>query len=259
MSEQLSTSGWSDALTRLHEQEAGSNLSIDRYSRACAVEAIRDHGKTSGAILELGSSSGFLLRDMRREFPAAAITGSDIIADGIMRLGAIDGVAVRALDITNNDLADNAYDVVVAINVLEHVEDDAKAACEVARILRPGGIFVVEVPAGPSLYDGYDACLMHYRRYTKASLRALLKGAGLALLEESAIGFVVYPAFWATKKLNRIRYGTEANEELVRRAIRNVGESSLLSASLAVEGHLRRLISLPFGIRQTAVAAKPLQ
>ena len=49
--------------------------------------------------------------------------------------------------------------------MLEHVEDDQAAIRQVYRILQPGGVAVIEVPAGPDLYDIYDRQLMHHRRY----------------------------------------------------------------------------------------------
>jgi hypothetical protein len=93
----------------------------------------------------------------------------------------------------------------------------------------------MEVPGGPELYDSYDASLMHFRRYTRQSVRSLLQGAGLKIAEQSAIGFLAYPGFWVTKKLNRIRFGTGPNAELVPRSIHEAAESPLLAASIRIE------------------------
>jgi SAM-dependent methyltransferase len=78
--------------------------------------------------------------------------------------------------------ADGSFDRVVASDVLEHVDDDAAAMREVLRVLRPGGRAVVTVPAHPFLYGRHDRLVGHRRRYTKARLRRLARGARVSRL-----------------------------------------------------------------------------
>ena len=115
------------------------------------------------------------------------------------------GVPLIQLDLTHSPLPDNQLDAIVALNVLEHIDDDQKAMAEIARMLKPGGIAVIEVPAGPGLYDFYDAHLLHYRRYSRSSLRQMASGLGLEELEASHLGFFLYPPFALMKKRNRLR------------------------------------------------------
>lgn len=249
-------SGWSDDLTKLHESEAGKGISIDVYSRDCAVAALKDRIAPNASILELGSSSGFMLKDIREAFPHSTVTGSDFLPEIVSRLRTVSPENIAIVDITSNDLPERCYDAVVALNVFEHIHDHDKAAREVFRILKPGGVFYMEVPGGPGLYDGYDASLMHFRRYTRRSVRDLLQGAGFSMVEQSAIGFLVYPGFWATKKLNRMRFGTGPNDELVRRSIHEAAESTFLAATIVIERKLRKVFRFPAGVRQTAIALK---
>ena len=65
------------------------------------------------------------------------------------------------------------------LNVLEHIEDDNEALMQAKRILKPGGILVLEIPAGPHLYDIYDKFLRHFRRYNLSGLTNQLQGIGL--------------------------------------------------------------------------------
>lgn len=62
-------------------------------------------------------------------------------------------------------LPDNSVDIVIALNVLEHIEDDITAIKQIYRILKPGGYAIIEVPRNPNLYDLHDERLKHFRRY----------------------------------------------------------------------------------------------
>jgi SAM-dependent methyltransferase len=247
--------GWSEDITALHALE-GDDHCITVASRETAVEALRRYAKPDGSFLEIGSCFGHTLVDMIAAFPDAKVTGSDTLPSMLAHLRQRVNVPIIELDILNSGIADASFDAVVALNVLEHIEDHGAAVREIARILKPGGVFVCEVPAGPSLYDGFDAFLLHFRRYGRSELRALATDAGLAVVDQSAIGFVVYPGFWAAKRLNRLRYGTAPSEALTRKAIRS-NDNPVVTAAFALEKRLRGTMSFPAGIRHTIVAAKP--
>lgn len=80
--------GWDDNLTELHEIEAGDGAHpIDVASRISALNSIQDAGfPQDGSILEVGCSSGFLLRDIKKAFPQANIVGADIVVKPLERL-----------------------------------------------------------------------------------------------------------------------------------------------------------------------------
>jgi SAM-dependent methyltransferase len=59
-------------------------------------------------------------------------------------------------DLRHCPLPDGSFDGVILLNVLEHIKEDAAALRQIARILKPGGIAAIEVPAGRGLYDIYD-------------------------------------------------------------------------------------------------------
>jgi SAM-dependent methyltransferase len=66
-----------------------------------------------------------------------------------------------------------AFDVVLYVDVLEHIEDDAGELVNAARRLRTGGRIVVMSPAGQWLYSPFDAAIGHFRRYRRADVRGL--------------------------------------------------------------------------------------
>ncbi|MEJ2314805.1 MAG: class I SAM-dependent methyltransferase [Nitrospirota bacterium] len=88
-----------------------------------------------------------------------------------------DGVAAekKVGDASELDYPDGFFDVVVAFDLLEHVQEDAKAVREIYRVLKPRGKFLFTVPAFDFLFSEHDRRLGHFRRYSKKSLKHLLR------------------------------------------------------------------------------------
>jgi len=87
------------------------------------------------------------------------------------------GKAIRLLQgsLTDLPVTSNRAALVTALDVLEHVENDAGGFAELVRITRPGGFVFIHVPAFQLLWSDWDESLGHQRRYTKPSLLALVR------------------------------------------------------------------------------------
>jgi SAM-dependent methyltransferase len=86
------------------------------------------------------------------------------------------------------DAPPGAFDLVLALDVVEHVEDDAAFVGAIVRDhLREAGHLLFSVPAWPRLFSGHDVRLGHVRRYSPRRARALLEGAGLAVIEAGGL------------------------------------------------------------------------
>jgi len=246
-------SGWNDNLTSFHEEAAQENHFIDEASRQHAIDQIHQYVKIDKpVILEIGCSSGYMLKALREEKPNAVIMGADVVHQPLLDLAKnLKTVPLLRFDLVHCPLPDNSVDVIILLNVLEHVEKDATAFAQIQRILKPGGVAIIEVPAGPDLYDVYDKILLHYRRYELSQLCELAQTAGLNILKKSHLGFFMYPGFWAVKKRNR-RFMKEAEalqKQQVEQNIRSTGSSRLLKQCMQLELALGKKISYPFGIR----------
>jgi SAM-dependent methyltransferase len=101
-----------------------------------------------------------------------------VAAHGAYGAGAA-GVRWLCADVTCLPWSDGSFAAAIAGEVLEHVADDARAARELCRVLRPGGRLIVTVPAGPRRFSPADAAAGHVRRYDRAGLGRLLVDAGL--------------------------------------------------------------------------------
>ncbi len=253
--------GWSDELTELHEEAAGDAHPIDVASREDALDQLEAHlGKASACtLLEIGCSSGFMLKSMRRRFPEATLLGADVVREPLYALAKeLPGVPLMRFDLTRCPLPSQSCDAVVMLNVLEHIADDVGALAHAYRILRPGGILVVEVPAGPHLFDAYDKALMHFRRYRLRELIEKLRNAGFVVERKSHLGFFVYPAFAAVKRKNQRTFSEGSDlKALVRTQASKSSRSRLLSLAVRFERLLGKRVSYPTGIRCLAVGKKP--
>jgi SAM-dependent methyltransferase len=254
-------SGWTDDLTSLHESSGSGDHPIDVASRRRAIDALASCRRDLGVILEVGCSAGHLLRDLRRSFPRSLVIGTDYVGVPLTSLAAeLPDVPLVQCDLTRCPLPDASIDAVVALNVLEHIHDDRRAAREIFRVLRPGGLTVIELPAGPALYDVYDHVLMHHRRYTLRRATRLFEEAGFEVTDRSHLGFLAYPAFAMVKLRNKrlMRLPEAEQRAFVAEAIRKTSKSTVLDLVLRAEARASSFVRYPFGIRCVLTAVKPL-
>jgi SAM-dependent methyltransferase len=253
LSYEIGQSGWTDQLTSFHEETAGADHYIDCASRRHTLEQLKRWLRSeSPVIVDIGCSSGMMLDLLRREFPEGSLLGADYVRgplDALAQSGI--GVPLVQFDLTSCPLPGQSFDGIVLLNVLEHIERDDAALAHVARLLKPGGIAVIEVPAGPGLYDVYDKLLFHHRRYSMRELSAKILRSGLRILEKSHLGVFLYPAFWFVKKRGRrfLSADPQTQEAIVSRNIRSGKSHPLLHKIMTLEAAMRRSVYYPFGIR----------
>jgi SAM-dependent methyltransferase len=135
-------------------------------------------GLTPGVALDVGAAGGGNTRVLQAHgWQASALEygpeGAQVCAER--------GIPVLRGDATRLPLAPESLDLVVAFDVLEHLDDDKAAATGVYEALRPGGTFLVAVPVDMRLWSQHDVAVGHVRRYERAEMVALLEGAGFVL------------------------------------------------------------------------------
>lgn len=163
-------------------------------------------------VLEIGTGHGIYttyLADIAVDVMATDVDG-DALAVAKARVTS-ENVSFSQLDLTSGEdfeaLGIGRFDTVVCLNVMEHIEDDQQATNHLAGALAPGGHVILYVPAGPKLYNALDGYAGHYRRYTPETLRAILAGAGLEVVNlrysnlVGALGWWVYGKVFKPKTL----------------------------------------------------------
>ena len=114
------------------------------------------------------------------------------------------GVTVKGGYLPDVPLEDGHYDLIVLLDVLEHIPDDKGALTALRPKLAPGGRLVLAVPAMPSLWSGHDIAHHHQRRYTRATLEAVVQAAGFRTLRRTAFNSFLLPAIVGVRWLNRL-------------------------------------------------------
>lgn len=256
--------GWDASLTDFHEKEAeAGNHYIDRASRLNALmELEKSIPNKSAVILEIGSSSGYLLREIKTSFPESFLIGSDCIPEPLENIARkILDIPLIQFDLVNCPLPDNCVDIIVALNVLEHIKDDEAALKQMYRILKPDGYAIIEVPASQDLYDFYDEQLKHFRRYDIEALCDIAIKSKFTIVRASHLGFFIYPAFRLMKLRNKRQKMENAAQKqtIMKNQIQLGGPlfNNLLFLLMQFELCLGKCISYRLGIRCLISLKKP--
>lgn len=147
-------------------------------------------------------------------------------------------------------LDDGAYDLIVLLDVLEHIPADVASLAVLRAKLAPGGRLLLTVPAMPWLWSAHDVAHHHQRRYTARTLRDALAGGGFRLRHMSHFNCLLMPAIVAIRALNRLLGRTGGDDDGMPPPVLN----RLLEAVFAAERHVAVRGALPFGVSLLAVA-----
>ena len=142
------------------------------------------------------------------------------------------------------------YDLVGAFDVIEHIKDDAAALASIAERLKPGGKFVMTVPAHQWMWSAHDVVNHHKRRYSRAGLKRLVQGSPLRLQSIGYFNSLLFPVAVAERMASKARGKDDANLSLPPTAL-----NSALERVFAAERHLIGRVPLPPGLSLFAVAS----
>ena len=185
-------------------------------------------GSPGQRVLNAGAGTGsFSLQLAENGFDVTSVDASSAAVEVLRRR--VPGEVAQA-DVTTLPFADAAFDAAVLGEVLEHVEDDRGALEEVARVLRPGGVLAVSVPADPKRFAPSDRWAGHVRRYSRQELLSACEAGGFTVERCRAWGFpfaALYHRYLYERRLDR--HGASAPRRWERPAL------AVLSAILQVD------------------------
>jgi SAM-dependent methyltransferase len=201
-------------------------------------------------ILEIGCGTGHNLVMLKRFGRVDAIE-IDAAARAIAskRLGhAVMEAPLPAL----TGVEDRAYDLVALLDVVEHVAEDRAALESIARKLKPGGRILIAVPAHPWMWSAHDVVNHHQRRYTRATLRAVVAAAGLKLEMMSWFNSLLFPLAAAARLAGKVRRKEDSDDKLPPRPL-----NALFQAIFGLERYAIGRLPFPPGVSLVAIVSAP--
>jgi len=155
--------------------------------------------------------------------------------------------------------ADATFDVVCALDIIEHLDDDHAAARELWRICKPGGLLLVTVPAYEWLWSEHDSINEHRRRYTRHRLQEVFEHLPLEYLKLSYMNTLLAPPVMLIRLLNKIFHKTSNTSTELKSDVYSVWPplNTALTNIFASEAVWLKKGSFPFGISAICVARKP--
>jgi ubiquinone/menaquinone biosynthesis C-methylase UbiE len=226
-----------------------------RALRQHVVNSIKP-GRENFALLDAGCGSGGMLAKLRAEFPQAELNGIDE-SEHAIELCRDRQTGARLLCAGVHDLPfpAHAFDIVLSLDVWSHASvDDALAAHETHRVLRPNGKLILNLAALEFLKGVHDKAVDVDRRYTRPQVRALLEGANFAVERLTYWNTALTPPIALIRWLSRRRLAREPARSDFRPLPSFV--NAALARLAALELTASRHLSLPFGTSVFAVARK---
>jgi len=163
-------------------------------------------------------------------------------------------------DISATPLTAESVDLVTCLDVLEHVPDDFGSVREFSRVLAPGGVAVLTVPAHPWMWSELDRVALHKRRYTSATFKELIHSTDWEVVSWGSFNSILFPAIAAVRCAQRILSLVTRATQTQTAAVGGAAVGPMLGkpfhSLFVIEHRLRRLIPRGFGVSFYAVCRK---
>ncbi len=221
--------------------------------RKYLLDLVKNAPKDS-KILDIGCSSGIFLKDLEAlGFKLENLYGIDISDSAIENCKA-NGIQNSFVMDAQNITLTESFDIIIASDCLEHLEDDKKALKNWKSLLKIGGTMYVFVPAYMSLWSYHDTINMHYRRYTNEELKSKLVAENLSVEKASYWNFFLFIPVYAFRKLTSLFNKNKKGEGDI--SIGNSFVNSSLFNLILLENKLLKSVNFPFGVSTFCVAKR---
>ena len=224
--------------------------------RIIEVELDRLEIPAGARVLDAGCGSGRTLLELARYGEVSGIELDPTAAAVATERGPYD---VRIGRLEELPWADETFDLITCLDVIEHTPDDRVTLRELRRVARPGGHLLVTVPAYQALWSQHDVDNHHYRRYERAPLRSAAAEAGWGVVRMTSFNsLLLAPA--AAVRLAQRRKHPQGNGNGAYKANLDIGPAWLngvLEQPLRYEARwLARGRTLPAGLSLLAVLSR---
>lgn len=213
-------------------------------------------GRRGVLIVDCGSGTGRNL-DWLREYGRAVGVERSLVGLGA---GGRSRRLMARSTVTRLPFADASVDVATSFDVLYCLPDadERQAVREMWRVLKPGGVLLVNAAALDILHGSHSALTMEQRRYTRRRLTTLLTAAGFTVDRLTFTNMMTFPLTLAVRLADRVRGRTDVASDADLR-VPPAPINAVLSAAVAVDAALLRVMNLPVGTSLMCVARKPFE
>jgi ubiquinone/menaquinone biosynthesis C-methylase UbiE len=208
--------------------------------------ALCNPGRSPLRILDIGCGTGALMDDLAGR--GHEVWGLDISEEALKFCRMRGHEKVYLGDAARLPFADQRFDVVTAIGVIEHLDDDEIFLREVARILRPQACVVMLTSSFPWLWSMHDVANEHRRRYYLKDIERKFAGAHFQTVRLSHLNFFALPLLAGTLILHRFIYGLSPERAHRILPVPPKPVNFILTEVLALEAMLMKWIRLPWGV-----------
>lgn len=200
-------------------------------------------------ILDIGCGTGALLKELE-DFGVCYGLDNSWQAIDFCKKGLIGNVKIG--DATNIPYKDNKFDIVLAMDILEHIKDDELSIKEIRRVLKDGGLAIIFVPAFNFLWGKSDELGRHYRRYRLKDLKLKIKNNGFYIIKASYFNFFLFaPIMFARFFIRILSIPIKSENEIGIKSI-----NSILYFIFYTESILFNYINFPFGVSAMVICRK---
>jgi SAM-dependent methyltransferase len=214
------------------------------------LDGILPPGRES-AILELGCGTGGNI-DLLSSY--GDYFGLEPFPDAAQAAALRSGAKIIRGDLPDNiPFRGETFDLVAMLDVLEHLDDDAKALEAARSLLKPGGCALITVPAFMHLWSAHDRAHHHRRRYRRLEVARLVAQAGFKLERATYFNTFLYPLVATTRLAGRVTGREKGNGDLfMPNPVANRALTAIFSSEAACLGAL----DFPFGVSILAVGRR---
>jgi len=226
-------------------------LGMERITRSLVERALPPDWQTrSLKILDAGCGTGAVMKYLARY---GEVTGFDFSAEALKFSRKRGHARLAQASVTNLPYDANVFDLLVSFDVLCEIGvDDEQALREFARVLKPGGVVLLRLPAYAWMRGRHDVAVHLAHRYTRGELTRKLRASGLLPLRASYANTFLFPVA-AAKRWSERWLPPQTGSDLTL----NPGPTNgLLRAILSAEAPLIASRGLPFGLTVTTLARK---
>jgi len=148
-------------------------------------------------------------------------------------------------NLTNPPLKEKSFDVITALDVIEHIKDDVMILKKLKELLKSKGILIITVPAFQFLWSEHDVAVSHFRRYNKSTLINVLQKSGFKIIRISYFVSFLFPFVAVYRLLTRHKIHKKKPEPNMVKFPTSI--NNIFSKIMIIEQNLLKHLNLPFG------------